>query len=69
MVPIMSGSRDGERTLPLNNGISMVFQRPSRTTIGSLIHLIFKEMADQTTLDAPQPTQDGGNSLDSKTSM
>jgi hypothetical protein len=65
----MSGSRDGERTLPLSNGTSMVFQRLSRTTTGSLIHLIFKETVDQTTYDALLPTQDGGNSLDSKTLM
>jgi len=38
--PTTSGLRDGERTPLLNNGTSMRFQRPSRTTTGSLTHLI-----------------------------
>jgi len=36
-----SGSRDGERIPLPNNGTSMRFQRRSRTTTGSLTHLIF----------------------------
>jgi hypothetical protein len=62
MEPTMSGSEDGERTLLLNNGISMRSQRPSRTTNGSHTHLIFKETEALPTSDVPLPTQDGGNS-------
>jgi hypothetical protein len=57
----MSGSRDGERTLLLNNGSSMRFQRPSRTTTGRATHLISKETVDLPTQDVLLPTQDGGN--------
>ena len=66
MVPIMFGSEDGERMLLDNNGSSMKSQRLSRITNGSLTHLTSKEMEHQLTLDAPLPTQDGGNSLDTK---
>jgi hypothetical protein len=45
----MSGSRDGERMLPLNNGILMVSPRLSRTTNGRATHLIFNQMEHQTT--------------------
>jgi hypothetical protein len=55
-------SRDGETIQDNNNGISMVSPRLLRTTTGSLTHLIFNPMADHPTLDAPLPTQDGGNS-------
>jgi hypothetical protein len=62
----MSGSRDGETTLELNNGTSMVSQRPSRTTTGSHTHLISNQTVDQPTSDALPLTQDGGNSSDTK---
>ena len=38
MVPTMSGLRDGERMLLLNNGTSTKFLRQSKTTTGSLTH-------------------------------
>jgi hypothetical protein len=66
MVPTMSGSRDGERMLLLNNGFSTRFQRPSRTITGNHTHLISKEMVHQLTLDALLPTQDGGKCSDTK---
>jgi len=62
----MSGSRDGETMLKLNNGTLIVFQRLSRTTTGSPTHLISKVMVVQLTLDAQPPTQDGGKSSDMK---
>jgi hypothetical protein len=49
-----------------NNGISITFQRLSRITTGNLTHLISNQMEDQATSDAPLPTQDGGNSSDTK---
>jgi hypothetical protein len=61
MEPTMSGSRDGERMLLLNNGSSMRSQRQSRITTGSLIHLKSKATAALQMLDALVPTQDGGN--------
>jgi hypothetical protein len=66
MVPTMSGSRDGERTLEPKNGSSMESQRPSRTTTGSHTHLIFNPTVDQPMSDALLPTQDGGKSGDLK---
>jgi len=65
-VPTTSGSRDGETMLEHNNGTSMESLRPSRTTTGSLTHLIFNQMVDQPISDAQLPTQDGGNSSDMK---
>jgi hypothetical protein len=65
----MSGSRDGERMLLLNNGISMESPRLSRTTNGRATHLISNQMEDQTTWDAQLPTQDGGKCSDSKITM
>jgi hypothetical protein len=65
-VPTTSGSRDGERTSELSNGTSMKFQRPSRTTTGSLTHLTSKEMEDHPISDALLPTQDGGSYSDTK---
>jgi hypothetical protein len=62
----MSGSRDGERMLLLNNGTSMRSQRPSRTTTGRAIHLISNPMVDQPMSDAQLPTQDGGKCSDTK---
>jgi len=47
--------------LLLNNGSSMKFPRPSRTTTGNHIHLISNQMEIQTMLDALQQIQDGGN--------
>jgi len=69
MVPIMFGSEDGERMLWDNNGSSMKSQRLSRITNGRITHLTSKEMEHQLTLDAPLPTQDGGNSLDTKINL
>jgi hypothetical protein len=66
MVPTMSGSRDGERMLMPNNGSSMRFQRPSRTTTGSLTHLTSNQTEDQAISDALQPTLDGGRCSDTK---
>jgi hypothetical protein len=63
-VPTTSGREDGELIPEPNNGTSMVFQRPSRTTTGNLTHLISNLMVDQPTSDVPLPTQDGGNSGD-----
>jgi hypothetical protein len=60
----MFGSRDGERMLLPNNGSSMKFQRPLRTTTGNHTHLISKEMVTLQMQDAQLPTQDGGNYLD-----
>jgi hypothetical protein len=44
----------------------MVSPRPSRTTTGNLIHLTSKEMVAHPTSDVLLPTQDGGNSSDTK---
>jgi hypothetical protein len=66
MVPTMSGREDGERMLLDNNGSSMKSQRLSRITNGKLTHLTSKEMEHQLTSDVPLPTQDGGNSSDTK---
>jgi hypothetical protein len=66
MVPTMFGSRDGERMLLLNSGILMEFQRPLRTTTGSHIHLISSQTVVHPISDALLPTQDGGNSSDTK---
>jgi hypothetical protein len=60
------GREDGELTPRLNNGTSMVSQRPSRTTTGSLIHLTSNPTVDQPMSDALLLTQDGGNSGDTK---
>jgi hypothetical protein len=65
-VPTMSGSRDGERMLLLNNGTSMRSQRPSRTTTGRATHSISNPMVDQPMSDAQPPTQDGGKCSDTK---
>jgi hypothetical protein len=65
-VPTMSGSRDGERMLLLNNGTSMRSQRPSRTTTGRATHSISNPMVDQPMSDAQLPTQDGGKCSDTK---
>jgi hypothetical protein len=64
--PTTYGSRDGERTLLLNNGISMKSPRLSRITTGSHIPLISNLMVAQTTLDAQPLTQDGGKCSDTK---
>jgi hypothetical protein len=53
----------------LNNGTLTKSQRPSRTTTGSLTHLTSKAMEDHLTSDVLQPTQDGGNSSNTKTPM
>jgi hypothetical protein len=60
----MFGWRDGEITSKPSNGTSTKFLRPLRTTTGSLIHLIFKEMEDLQTWDVLLQTQDGGNFSD-----
>jgi hypothetical protein len=60
------GREDGELTPRLNNGTSMVSQRPSRTTTGSHTHLISNPTVDQLMSDVPLPTQDGGNSGETK---
>jgi hypothetical protein len=65
-VPTMSGSRDGELTRKPSNGTLMRFLRPSRTTTGNHIHLIFNPMEVQPTSDALLPTQDGGKCSDIK---
>jgi hypothetical protein len=44
----------------------MVFQKPLRTIFGKLIHLTFKAMVAQATLDVLLQTQDGGNSSDTE---
>jgi hypothetical protein len=44
----------------------MESQRPSRTTTGNLILLISNLTVDQLISDAQLPTQDGGNSSDTK---
>jgi hypothetical protein len=62
----MSTSEDGERMLWVNNGISMEFQKPSRTIFGRLTPLIFKAMVAQATLDVLLQTQDGGKFSDMK---
>jgi hypothetical protein len=49
-----------------SNGTSMESLRPSRIITGSLIHLISNQMEDQPISDVPLPTQDGGNSSDTK---
>jgi len=66
MVPTMSGSEDGERTLLLNNGTSMRSPRPSRTTTGRATHSISNPTVDLTTLDALQLTQGGGKCSNTK---
>jgi hypothetical protein len=65
-VPTTSGLRDGETMLKLNNGTSMVSQRPSRTTTGSPTLLTFRATVDPQISDAQLPTQDGGKSSDMK---
>jgi hypothetical protein len=65
-VQTTSGSRDGERMSEHNNGTSMKFLRPSRTTTGSHTHLISKAMETQPILDAPLLILDGGNCSDIK---
>jgi hypothetical protein len=50
----------------LNNGSSMKNPRPSRTTTGRATHLTSNLMVVQAMLDAQLPTQDGGNSSDTK---
>jgi len=62
----MLHSRDGEPTPDNNSGSSMRSQRPSRTTTGSLTHLISNPMEDQPISDVQLPTQDGGNFSDTK---
>jgi len=62
----MSTSEDGERMLRVNNGISMVFQRPSRITSGRLTHLTSNQMEAHQTSDVLLPTQDGGNFSDTR---
>jgi hypothetical protein len=57
-------SEDGERMPLVNNGISMLFQRQSKTISGKLILLTSKVTVDQAISDVLQPIQDGGNSLD-----
>jgi hypothetical protein len=52
--------------LLLNSGTSMRSPRPSRITTGRATHLTFKEMEDLPISDVPLPTQDGGNSSDTK---
>jgi hypothetical protein len=47
--PTMSILEDGERMLWVNNGSSMVSQRPLRVTSGRLTLLIFNQMEDQPT--------------------
>jgi len=59
-------SEDGERMQWDSNGTSMEFQRLSRIIFGKLIHLIFNPTEDHLTSDVPLPTQDGGNSSDTK---
>jgi hypothetical protein len=49
-----------------NNGTSITFQRQSRTTNGNHTLLTSNLMEDQPISDAPLPTQDGGNSSDTK---
>jgi hypothetical protein len=66
MVLTTFGSRDGERTPMPSNGTSMRNPRHSRITTGSHTHLISNLMEDHPTLDVPLPTQDGGNSSDTK---
>jgi hypothetical protein len=66
MVPTMSGSRDGEIMLEINNGTSMKFQRPSRTTTGNHTHLTSNQMVTAATSDVLLLTQDGGNYSDTK---
>jgi hypothetical protein len=66
MVPAMSSWRDGERTPKHNNGTSMRKPRLSRITTGRLVHLTFNQMDNQPTLESSKPTQDGGNSSDTK---
>jgi len=61
MEQITFGSEDGERIPLPNNGTSMRFQRPLRTTTGNPTHLTFKEMEDQAMLDVQPLIQDGGN--------
>jgi hypothetical protein len=62
----MSGSRDGERAPLNNNGSSMKYPRPLRATTGRATHLISNQTVDQLMLDVPLPTQDGGNSSNTK---
>jgi hypothetical protein len=44
----------------------MRFPRPSRTTTGSLTHLISRSTVEATISDALPLTQDGGNSSEDK---
>jgi hypothetical protein len=62
----MSTLEDGERMLWVNNGTSMVSQRPSRTTFGRLTHLTSNQTVVHPTSDVPLPTQDGGNFSDTE---
>jgi len=66
MVLTMYGREDGDTIPQPNNGSSMVFPRPSRTTNGSLTHLISNPTVVQPMSDALLPTQDGGNCGDTK---
>jgi hypothetical protein len=61
-----SGLRDGERMLLPSSGTSMVSPRLSRTITGNHTHLTFNQTEDHPTSDVPLPTQDGGNSSDTK---
>jgi hypothetical protein len=62
----MSPLEDGERMRWVNSGISMESLRLSRTISGRLTLLTSNQMVDHQTLDVLQPTQDGGNSSDTK---
>jgi hypothetical protein len=44
----------------------MRYPRPSRATTGRATHLISNQTVDQLMLDVPLPTQDGGNSSNTK---
>jgi len=69
LVQTMSHSRDGEPTPDNNNGSSMRSQRPSRTTTGSLTHLISNQTEVQPTSDVLPLILDGGKCGDSKIAM
>jgi hypothetical protein len=62
----MSTSEDGERMPWVNNGTLMVFPRLSRTIFGRLTHLISNPTEVQAISDVLLPTQDGGNSSDTR---
>jgi hypothetical protein len=65
----MSGLRDGERMLRINNGDSTIVQRPSGISNTTTCHLIYIQKEEATISDVTLLIQDGGNFLDTKMAM